>query len=65
MSYQRRQQDLERRSRKGNTYAKSLSNPKYRQRRVENKKKKKLNKKTFNLDGYLKNEYGEEDQKDC
>ena len=59
MSYQRRQQDLERKNRKRNFYAKSLSSSKYRQRRVENKKKK-LNKRTFNLEGYLRKEYGEE-----
>lgn len=63
MSYQRRQQDLERKNRNRNFYAKSLSSSKYRQRRVENKKKK-LNKRTFDLDSYLRKEYGEEGQED-
>ena len=38
MGYKRRQKDLERKNKKRNPYAKSLSNAQYRQRIVENKK---------------------------
>ena len=46
MGYRRRQKDLERKAKNRNTFAKSLSNAKYRQRVVQNKKLK-LNKKKF------------------
>ena len=46
MGYKRRQKDLERRARNKNPFAKSLSNAKYRQRVIQNKKLK-LNKKKF------------------
>jgi hypothetical protein len=46
MGYKRRQKDLERKAKNNNPFAKSLSNAKYRQRVVQNKKLK-LNKKKF------------------
>ena len=46
MGYRRRQKDLERKAKNRNPFAKSLSNAKYRQRVVQNKKLK-LNKKKF------------------
>tara|TARA_R110002020_G_scaffold174742_2_gene366262 strand:- start:260 stop:436 length:177 start_codon:yes stop_codon:yes gene_type:complete len=46
MGYKRRQKDLERKAKNRNPFAKSLSNAKYRQRVVQNKKLK-LNKKKF------------------
>ena len=46
MGYRRRQKDLERKAKNRNPFAKSLSNAKYRQRVIQNKKLK-LNKKKF------------------
>jgi len=40
MGYKRRQKDLERRQRRRDPYARTLSNAKYRQRIVKNKTKK-------------------------
>ena len=48
MGYKRRQKDLERKAKNRNPFAKSLSNAKYRQRVVQNKKLK-LNKKKFQI----------------
>ena len=48
MGYKRRQKDLERKQRLRNPYARSLSNTKYRQRIIKNKKKK-PSKYKFNL----------------
>ena len=39
MGYRRRQKDLERKAKNRNPFAKSLSNAKYRQRVIPNKKK--------------------------